>query len=202
MIQPAIDDEEYLSARDLAIEDARHVNAGLADQIAAQLDHQLGFRQFGLRPLDQRRKIRTDRREVEPLLAGEIGNAEATSEVEKTHRRRCVLRQSQREFVGLALGLDDCLGLEVLRTGEQMKTLEGQPGPTDLCQRLRHLLGIDPELLRAAAHLHARRFQFEIRIDTHRHARGEFELLRNAGQKTNLAEGFDIHQDTRRDGLT
>src|SRR3712207_7638233 len=37
--------------------------------------------------------------------------------------------------------------------------------------------GVDPELLRSAAHLHARGFQLEIRIDAYRDARAYAEAL-------------------------
>ncbi len=153
------------------------------------------------RPLDERREVRADRREVEPLLARKIGNAEATAEVQEAHRRRRVLRQPQRQFVGLALRLADRLGLQVLRAGKEVKALEGQARLPISASSLRHLLGVDAELLRPAAHLHARRLELEVRIHAHRHARGQAKLSCDLRQQPDLAHRLDIDQDARRDRL-
>ena len=39
-MQAAVDDQEGLAAGHLAIDDAAHVDAGLGDQVAAELEHQ------------------------------------------------------------------------------------------------------------------------------------------------------------------
>ena len=49
MVQAAVGDQEHLAARDLAVDDAADVDAGLADQIAAELDHELRLRQLRMR---------------------------------------------------------------------------------------------------------------------------------------------------------
>ena len=45
MMQAAVGDEEHLAARNLAVDDAADVDAGLADQVAAELDDELRLRQ-------------------------------------------------------------------------------------------------------------------------------------------------------------
>ena len=45
VVQAAVGDEEHVAARNLAVDDAAHVDAGLADEIAAELDHDLRVRQ-------------------------------------------------------------------------------------------------------------------------------------------------------------
>src|SRR4051794_27792950 len=45
VMQAAVDDQEHLAARDLAVDDARDVDAGLADEITPELDDHVGTRQ-------------------------------------------------------------------------------------------------------------------------------------------------------------
>ena len=72
MVQSAVRDEEDVAARDLAIDDAAHVDAGLADEVAPQLDDELRLRQSRVA-----RSARVVRRaapigaEIERLLARE-----------------------------------------------------------------------------------------------------------------------------------
>ena len=49
MMQAAVGDEENVAARDLAVEDAAYVHAGLADQVTAQLEHDLRLGQLAPR---------------------------------------------------------------------------------------------------------------------------------------------------------
>ena len=49
--------------------------------------------------------------ELETLLAWEIGNAEATAEVQETHRCRRVFGQAQGQLIGLLLRLADRLSI-------------------------------------------------------------------------------------------
>ena len=118
---------------------------------------------------EQLGKVVGDRRELEPGFAGEVGDAEAAAEVQKAHWRGSGVGQAQGELEALPLSLDDGLGLEVLRTRENMKSFEVQPQALDLRQQLGHLLSIDAKRLWPAAHLHRRAAQLEIRIHPHGH---------------------------------
>ena len=59
-------------------------------------------------------------------------------------------------------------------------------------QHRRHPLGVDAELFGAAAHLHARRFQFEIRIDANRHFRHDAERLADHSQSLHFSFGLHV----------
>ena len=61
----------------------------------------------------------------------------------------------------------------------------------------RHLLDVDAELLRPAAHLHARALEFEIGIDAHRHPRRQAERLRDRAQQGHLAHRLDVDEHPR-----
>ena len=85
VVQAAVGDQEHLAPRHLAVDDARHVDAGLADQVAAQFDDQLrlaAVRCFAASTT--LREVGGDRGEIERLLAGEVGNAEAAAQVERS----------------------------------------------------------------------------------------------------------------------
>src|SRR5204863_7790658 len=73
--------------------------------------------------------------------------------------------------------------------------------PADLRQEVRHGFGIDAELLRAAAHLHARGFELEIRIHSYGDARTKRRSARKTRQDVDLALRFDIDEDARRKRL-
>ena len=119
----------------------------------------------------QRLQIRGDRREVERLLAGKVRNAEAAADVEQRARAPARARRADRELHRFLLRLDDRLGAQILRAAENVKAAKLERQPCDVGEHLRHALGIDAELLRAAAHLHARGLELEIRIHAHRDAR-------------------------------
>ena len=82
-----------------------------------------------------------------------------------------------------------------------METLEGQPRLAYPRERQRHLLGIDAELLRSAAHLHARGLELEIGVHPDRDARGTALAPRKLGKQSDLAERFDVDEDAGSDGL-
>src|SRR5690606_10286894 len=118
-----------------AIAHAADIDTRFADQIAAEFDDQRRFRQFARSARRECREILTDGFEIEPPLAGEIGNAEAAADVEYAHRRRGILRQTQRKFVGVALRVADRFGLEALRSPEKMKAFEGEPRLADATEQ-------------------------------------------------------------------
>ena len=65
-------------------------------------------------------------------------------------------------------------------------------------EHLRHALGIDAELLRSAAHLHARGLQLEIGIDAHGDARPHAAARARARRAAHLALGLDVDRRCRR----
>src|ERR1043166_2735031 len=109
LVQAAVRDQKHLPARDLAVEHATHVNAGLADQIAAQLDDQPGFGQALFHQRGQRAQVGADRGDVERLFSGEIRYAEAAADIDVARRRGGLRRQTQRQLDGFLLGLADRL---------------------------------------------------------------------------------------------
>ncbi len=84
---------------------------------------------------------------------------------------------------------------QVLRTAEDVETFELESALADLRERLRHLLGVDAELLGTAAHLHPRQLELEVRVDAHGDTGGSALALREGGKQPDLAERFDVEQD-------
>src|SRR5690348_3696784 len=63
-----------------------------------------------------------------------------------------------------------------------------------------NFLSIDAKLFCAATHLHARRFKFEIRVDTNRHFRANAEAIGEAGDAFHFLGGFHVQHDTGSNG--
>ena len=89
-----------------------------------------------------------------------------------------MLRQPQRQLDGLALGLAQDLGVQVLRAGEDVEPeeVERRSQPSSREQR-RDALGVDAELLGTAAHPHARALDLEVGVDAHGDPRSDAEPL-------------------------
>ena len=99
------------------------------------------------------REIGGDGAEIEALLAGEVGDAEAAAEVEELDRgglsaARRPVRRSCCWASTMASGRRFC-------EPEQVEALEGEAGRPISASSSGHLFGVDAELLGAAAHLHA-----------------------------------------------
>ncbi len=201
MVESAVRHEEDLAARHLAVQDARDVDARLADQVAPEFEHDRRSGQVARRALAQPLQVVGDRRQVEPLLARKVRDAEAAAQVERSHGFGLARGQAQREFVGLELRLADRLGAQVLRAREKMEALELEAGRGDGVQHGGHELDVDAELLGAAAHLHAGPLQLEVRVHAHGHARDDAQLRADVLQQVDLAHGLEIEQHPRRDGL-
>ncbi len=69
------------------------------------------------------------------------------------------------------LGLDQRLGIERLRAGEDVEAAPVGAGVEDAADERGHARGVDPERLGAAAHPHARALDLEIGIDPDREPR-------------------------------
>ena len=65
MVQPPVGDEEHLPVAFLAIDDPRQVNPRLTDEVAAELDRELGAGEFVGKVLEALGQRPTDRRDVE-----------------------------------------------------------------------------------------------------------------------------------------
>src|SRR6185437_13535343 len=171
MMQAAIGDQEYLAPRDLAIDHPADVDTGLADQVTSQLDRELGFRQSLPGTCGKRAHVGAHSTQIQARLTRKVGYAEAAADVEQAYRRGGVGAQPYRQLQGLVLRLDDRLGAQILRTGEDVQADERQRQLREAAQYLRDALGIDAELLRATAHLHARGLELEVRVDADRDPR-------------------------------
>jgi len=197
VVHAAVADEEDLPARELAVDHPRHVDAGLARQIAAELQHQMALRKVAGAALGETVQAVGHRRELKRRIRERVRDAEAAAEVQAAHRRRQLLGPAEDQLVAPGLRLDNRLGLQVLRAGVEVETLEGQPERADLGQQIRHPFGIDAELLGAAAHAHARSLQLERRVDADRHPRGLAAGVAGLGERAQLAEALDVDQDAR-----
>ena len=201
VVQPAVGHQEHLPARHLALDNARDVNARFADEVASELDHdrRLGHPGPGLG--DDLAQVGTHRRQVQPSLAGEVGDAETAPQVEEAHRCRRVGGQPLRQRKALALGLADGLGAQVLRAGEQVEALETQALGAQQRHRLGDQLDVQPELLGPAAHLHSRALELEVRVHAQGHPRRQAELLLQPAQDGQLAQALGIDQHAGGHGL-
>ena len=86
VVQTPVGNQESMATRDLAVDDSRDVDAGFAYEIASEFDYQFGLGQLARGALDDDREIGTDRREIERLFAGKVGNAKAAAQIEEAHR--------------------------------------------------------------------------------------------------------------------
>src|SRR5690348_16889325 len=171
MVQTAISDEEDVAARNLPVENSRDVDAGLADQEASELQHDLRFAQALRQTLEQLAQLFADRGNVEVLVPREVRNAKAAADVEDAHWPRGMLGQARRELYRLRLCLADGFGAQVLGAAENVEAFEGEVEFPNAAEHRRYALRVHAELLRAAAHLHSGALQLKIRIDAYRDAR-------------------------------
>ena len=186
-MQAAVRDQKHLPTRLLAIDNPGHVYARLADDVAAQLDDHARLGQLGSEPRQQLPQVRPDPRQIQGLVVGKVGDSESAAHVQVVQRGGCVLGQRQCKLDRLALCVAQGIGVQVLRPGEDVEAREVQVETVQLAHHLRHALGVDTELLRAAAHAHARRFELEVRINADRDPRPGALLLRDVREQPHLA---------------
>ena len=105
---------------------------------------------------------------------------------ERTGRGSCraSLSASSKD---LPLRVADRLGPQVLGTGEQMEAFERQARVADPAQHSGTCSDIDAELLRPAAHLHARTLQLEVGVHAHAPRAPAAEFGDDAGEQSHLA---------------
>ena len=86
VVHAAVDDDERLAARDLAIDDPRDVDPALPHEEAPQLDDgaRLGESR-GDRPIDEFRQPFGDSAQIQRLVAGGVRDAETAAEVQQRH---------------------------------------------------------------------------------------------------------------------
>ena len=177
-MQAAVGDEKHVPARDLAVDDAADVDARLADQVAAELDDDVGHRAAArlARPTSPRRLAPIGARSRR-VVAREIRDAEAAAEVQRCAPgagASCARRTaSSTPFVCAS---QIASARRFCDPAEDVEAFEVEP---ELGRSRRStsgdVLGVDAELLRPAAHLHARGLELEIRIDAHGDARRQAE---------------------------
>ena len=135
VMQPPVDDEKGPPSRLLTIDYSRDVDAAFADDVAAKLEDNPRIGKPRTDPLSHEiRQIVPDRRKIDRLVLLEIGNAEAAPDIEVLHGPGRQVGKRQQQVDGLALRLDEDLGAQVLRSGENVVSR----GPRGL--RLRALI--------------------------------------------------------------
>ena len=83
VVQAAVDDDERLATRDLAVDDTRDVHAALAHDVPPELDHHPCLRKVGTDALvEQHGEVLADATEVEGRVTVEVRDPEATAEIE------------------------------------------------------------------------------------------------------------------------
>src|SRR5262249_33041141 len=75
MVQSSVGDQEYMAARDFAVDDTADVEARLADDVAAELDYDPRLRQRALCPFHYFPHAVADGGDIERLLAGKVRDA-------------------------------------------------------------------------------------------------------------------------------
>src|SRR5690242_1122534 len=116
MVETAIRHQKDLAAREFAIEDARDIDAGLADDVAPELDDDLRLRQRLFDAArDETREVLADGIEVERRILREIRDAEAAADIEMAKRHGRIGRERDGELDDALLHLDQHIGAEVLR---------------------------------------------------------------------------------------
>jgi hypothetical protein len=152
----------------------RQIDACLANQIAAKLDAEMRSRPepAGQRSSKLLASFRAHQRKIERLVAREIGNARTRHPgCSAAAPRRLLSRQPRGKRQRLRLGVGNGGGIERLAAGEDVKAAPLRPALDDPAGKRGHALGIEPERLGAAAHLHARTLEIEIGVDPDRQAR-------------------------------
>ena len=200
MVQAAVGDEEDLAARDLAVDDAADVDAGFADQVAAEFDDELRAGQ------SRRRALRRCSRRLSPIGARSSGCSPGKYGMPKpppmlSTRTGAGAHAASRTASSTVFCCASQIasGAQVLRAAEDVEALEREARVgRSRASSCGHALGVDAELLRPAAHLHARRLQLEVGIDAHRDARGQAQLAATAAaSSSHLAHRLDVDQDAR-----
>src|SRR3954468_1610346 len=195
VMQAAVGHEETMTAGHLAVDYAADIDARFADEESTELQHHLRLRQARVHALQDGGQITCDERNIEPLVAGKIRNAQAAADVQDAHGAGRVLRETQRELDALSLRFRDRFGAQVLRAAEDVEALEVEPKLTDPAQHGGDTLGVDAERLWAAPHLSAGAFQLEVGVDAHVDARPRVAPARNGGKSLHLPLRFEVDDD-------
>ena len=87
VIESAVNHQERLAARNLAVNDSGDINSGFANKVASKLNDQAGFGEIRFCPMAELFQVVTDRCQIEFLFAGEVGNAKATAKVQEAYWR-------------------------------------------------------------------------------------------------------------------
>src|SRR5262245_2977265 len=195
MMQATVGHQKDVATRDLAVDDAADIDAGFADEVTPQLEHDLRLWQAVGNARKPARQAGSDRGDVERLLAGEVRNAKPSADIEQAHGRGSIDAESYRQLERLFLRFLDRAGAQVLRAAEDVKTLKVELQLSDPREHFGHALGVHPELLGTAAHLHARAFELEIRVDPYRNARALAGGFGEPGEAFHFAFRFEINHD-------
>src|SRR5215470_2481207 len=81
VVQPAVDNQEHLSPRYLAIDYTRDENTGLTDEIATEFDDELDITKLAPRTLRELFEVLADWMKVEGSFAREVRNPETAAQI-------------------------------------------------------------------------------------------------------------------------
>src|SRR5690606_37733923 len=110
VVQAAVRDEVDVPPRNLPVDHAADIDAGLAHEISPQLDDDGGAGQQARRVLDETVEMAADARNVERRLVREVWDPEAAADVEAPNGRRRGPGQPGRELDRARLRFDDRFG--------------------------------------------------------------------------------------------
>ena len=174
MVQAAVGDQEHLAARDLAVDDAADVDAGFADQVAAELDDERAPAAARVRARStSAAQVGADRRQIERAARpGKYGMPKPPPRFSTRTGAGACCGQPQREldrtFAAPRRSTRRCRFCE---PANRWKPSNARPARRSRASSAGTCFGVDAELLRPAAHLHARALELEIGVDAHRDAR-------------------------------
>ena len=151
----------------------------VVDDVAAELDDhaRLGQRRPDLRPPAGRARFWPIGARSSGSVALEVRDAEAAAEVEVADRRGAASASRSASSTVLRCASQRISALRFCEPGEDVEAEELDVGAASSVSSAGHLLGVDAELLRAAAHPHPRALDLEVGVHAHGHARADAEAL-------------------------
>jgi hypothetical protein len=129
-----------------------------------------------------------------------IRDAEAATEVELGEIGASCVGELPRELQRRPLRLDQRVGGERLRAGEDVEALPVGARFKDAADQGGHTLRIDAERLGAAAHAHARALDLEVGIDADGEPRPDAQFRADSDGSLCLTLGFEVDGDAAADG--
>jgi hypothetical protein len=196
VVQSTVHDEEVPAARPLASQHRADEHPGLADQEAAEFQHDLRTRVSPPPSGRLRSEMPAVRIEVDRGVAGEVRDAQPAADVEVLQVEIEFVDEAVGEAERLCDGLPQAVRAQALRAREEMQVHEPLPLAV---QDVWHLLHVDAELGGAAAHRHPRPAELEIGIDPRGEAGRLARGLLDLAEPPQLVGGLDVQDGARRE---